>query len=68
MKQEIKAIDEAMTLKDREFLSRYGGFGGVMKRPAALQSLPEAKVAEGVSIDDYSTWFAERFAGAGGDL
>ena len=66
--QEIKAIDEAMTHKDREFLARYGGFGGAMKRSAALQSLPEAKVTEGVSIDDYSTWFAERFAGPEGTL
>ena len=68
VKQEIKAIDEAMTHKDREFLARYGGFGGAMKRSAALQSLPEAKVTEGVSIDGYSTWFAERFAGPDGTL
>ena len=33
-----------------------------MKRSAALQSLPQAKVTEGVSIDDYSTWRAVRFA------
>ena len=62
VKQEIKAIDEAMTHKDREFLAQYGGFGGAMKRSAALQSLPEARVTEGVSIDDYSTWRATRFA------
>ena len=62
VKQEIKAIDEAMTRKDRDFLARYGGFGGAMKRSAALQSLPQAKVTEGVSIDDYSTWRAVRFA------
>ena len=62
VKREIKAIDEAMTRKDREFLARYGGFGGAMKRSAALQSLPQAKVTEGVSIDDYSTWRAVRFA------
>ena len=62
VKQEIKAIDEAMTRKDREFLARYGGFGGAMKRSAALQNLPQAKVTEGVSIDDYSTWRAVRFA------
>ena len=34
----------------------------------SLQSLPEAKVTEGVSIDDYGTWFAERFAGPEGTL
>ena len=33
-----------------------------MQRLAALQRLPEAKVTEGVSIDDYSTWRAVRFA------
>ena len=62
VKQEIKAIDDAMTQKDREFLARYGGFGPAMKRSAYLQKLPEAKVTEGVSIDDFSTWRAVRFA------
>ena len=33
-----------------------------MKRAAALYKVPEAKVTEGVSIDDYSTWLAVRFA------
>ena len=65
VKQEIKAIDDAMTHDDEEFLAQYGGFGGAMKRSAALQSLPEAKLTEGVSIDDYSTWRATRFAAAG---
>ena len=32
VKQEIKAIHEAMTHSDEEFLARYGGFGGAMKR------------------------------------
>ena len=62
VKQEIKAIDEAMTHNDDDFLARYGGFGGAMQRSAALQRLPEAKVTEGVSIDDYSTWRATRLA------
>ena len=62
VKQEIKAIDDAMTHSDENFLAQYGGFGGAMKRSAALQSLPQAKVTEGVSIDDYSTWRAVRFA------
>ena len=61
-KQEIKAIDDAMTHSDENFLARYGGFGGAMKRSAALQTLPQAKLTEGVSIDDYSTWRAVRFA------
>ena len=62
VKQEIKAIRDAMKQKDREFLARYGGFGPAMKRAAALYKLPEAKITEGVSIDDYSTWRAVRFA------
>ena len=61
-KQEIKAIDDAMTHSDENFLARYGGFGGAMKRSAALQSRPEAKLTEGVLIDDFSTWRAVRFA------
>ena len=61
-KQEIKAIDEAMTRKDREFLARYGGFAKAARRSVELQRLPEAKLTEGVSIDDYSTWRAVRFA------
>ena len=62
VKQEIRAIRDAMKQKDREFLGRYGGFGRAMQRAAALQRLPEAKVTEGVSIDDFSTWRAVRFA------
>ena len=61
-KQEIKAIDDAVSRNDENFLARYGGFGGAMKRAAALQSRPEVKLTEGVSIDDYSTWRAVRFA------
>ena len=61
-KQEIKAIRDAMKQKDREFLAPYGGFGPAMKRLAALYKMPKAKVTEGVSIDDYSTWRAVRFA------
>ena len=68
VKQEIKLIGDAMDHDDEDVLGRYGGFGGALKRLAALQSLPEAKVTEGVSIDDCSTWFAERFAGPGEDL
>ena len=62
MAQEIKLIDDAMTHSDEDVLARYGVFGGAMKRAAALDVLPEAKVTEGVSIDDYSTWRAVRFA------
>ena len=62
VRQEIKAIDEAMTHKDREFLAQYGGFAAAGRRSAELQRLPEARVTEGVSIDDYGTWRATRFA------
>ena len=62
VKQEIKAIDEAIRRRDREFLAQYGGFAGAGRRSVKLQRLPEAKVTEGVSIDDYSTWRVVRFA------
>ena len=61
-KQEINAIDEAMNHDDEEFLAPYGGFGGAMKRLGVLYKMPEAEVTEGVSIDDYWTWRAVRFA------
>ena len=61
-KQEIKAIREAMKQKDWKFFDRYGGRGPAMKRAAALYQVPETKITEGVSIDDYSTWRAVRFA------
>ena len=61
-KQEIKAIDDAMTHSDENFLARYGGFGGAMKRVGGAANSPQAKLTEGVSIDDYSTWRAVRFA------
>ena len=62
VKQEIKSIGEAMDHNDKEILDQYGGFNGALQRLAALQRLPEAKVTEGVSIDDYSTWRSTRFA------
>ena len=68
LQQEIKRIDTALRTNDREVLAEYGGFNAAMKKGAELESLPEAKVTEGISIDDYSTWFAERFAAAGQDL
>ena len=62
VKQEIKRIDTALRTNDRTVLAGYGGFNAAMKRGAQLESLPEATVTEGVSIDDYSTWRATRFA------
>ena len=61
-KQEIKAIQDAMIRRDTEFFVPYGGQGPAMKRAAALMKMPAAKLTEGVSIDDYSTWRAVRFA------
>ena len=61
--QEIKAIEDAMERNDLAYLERrYGGFEEAMKRSAYLQKLPDEKLTEGVSIDDYSTWRAVRFA------
>ena len=62
VKQEIKAIDDAMTHSDENFLARYGGFAKAARRSVELQRRPEAKLTEGVSIDDYSTYRATRFA------
>ena len=62
MKQEIKAIHEAITRRDQEFLAQYGGYEGAGRRSVELQRLPEAKVTEGVSIDGYSTFRATRFS------
>ena len=62
VKQEIKAIHEAMVGEDEEFLARYGGFAKAGRRSVELQRRPEAKLTEGVSIDDYSTYRATRFA------
>ena len=62
VKEEIKLIGKAMDHNDKDVLARYGEFNVALRRLAALQRLPEAKVTEGVSIDDYSTWRATRFA------
>ena len=62
VKQEIGAIREALHKCDREFLGQYGGFNQAAERYKELLTLPEAELAEGVSIDDYSTYRATRFA------
>ena len=62
-KQEIKAIQDAMIQRDEEFFVPYGGRGPAMKRAAALMRMPpEPEAKAGVSIDDFSTWRAVRFA------
>ena len=62
VKQEISAISDAIDNRDMEFLAQYGGMGEAGKRYIALGKLPEAELAEGVSIDDYSTFRATRFS------
>ena len=66
LQQEMKLIGEAMDHDDNEVLSRYGGFNGALQRLAALQKMPEARVTEGVSIDEFSTYRATRFAAKNG--
>ena len=62
VKQEISAISDAIDNRDMEFLAKYGGMGEAGKRYMALRKLPEAELAKGVSIDDYSTFRATRFS------
>ena len=62
LQQEIKRIDTALRTNNETVLAEYGGFNAAMKKGAELESLPQAKLTEGVSIDDYSTWRAVRFA------
>ena len=65
--QELKAISEAMVQGDSDFLAPYGGHAQAMKRAHELfhtpEPEPEANEAKaGVSIDDFLTWRAVRFA------
>ena len=62
VKQEISAISDAIDNRDMEFLAQYGGMGEAGKRYMALRKLPEAELAKGVSLDDYSTFRATRFS------
>ena len=52
LQQEIKRINTALQTNNGTVLAEYGGFNATMRRGAELESLPEAKVTEGVSIDD----------------
>ena len=64
VKQEISAIREALHSDDEEFMTQYGGMQGAVERYKELMTLPEAKLAKGVSIDGYSTFRATRFSEA----
>ena len=62
VKQEMRAIKEAIAKRNREFLGQYGGLIQAGERYKELLTLPEAELAEGVSIDGYSTVRATRFS------
>ena len=62
VKQEMRAIKEAIGKRDREFLGKYGGLIQAGERYKELLKLPEAELTEGVSIDAYSTYRATRFS------
>ena len=62
LQQKINRIDTALRTNNETVLAEYGGFNAAMKKGAELESLPQANPTEGVSIDDYSTWRAVRFA------
>ena len=63
VKQEIRAISDAIDHRDMEFLAQYyGGLIQAAERYKELLMLPEAELVKGVSIDGYSTYRAHRFA------
>ena len=62
VKREITLLKDGLTRRDMEFLAAYGGEMKAAARYVELQKLPEADLAEGVSIDGFSTYRATRFA------
>ena len=62
VKQEIAAIKDGMVRCDHEFLEQWGGWHPARERWFELEKLPEANLAEGVKIDECSTYRATRFA------
>ena len=62
VKQEIELLGLALDRQDLEIFDQYGGMQEAINRYIALGKLPEAELAEGVSIDDYSTYRATRFS------
>ncbi len=62
VKQEIAAIKDGMLRCDHEFLEQRGGWHPARERWFELEKLPEANLAEGVKIDECSTYRATRFA------
>ena len=47
---------------EHEFLEQWGGWHPARERWFELEKLPEANLAEGVKIDECSTYRATRFA------
>ena len=66
LQQEIQRIDTALRTNDEKVLAEHGGFNAAMRKGADLESLPEARVTEGVSIDEFSTYRAIRFSAKNG--
>ena len=62
VKQEIELLERALDRQDLELFDQYGGMQEAIHRYIALGKLPEAELAEGVSIDGYSTFRATRFS------
>ena len=62
VKQEMELLERALDRQDLELFDEYGGMQEAINRYIALGKLPEAELAEGVSIDDYSTFRATRFS------
>ena len=62
VKQEIELLERALDRQDLELFDEYGGMQEAINRYIALGKLPEAELAEGVSIDGYSTYRATRFS------
>ena len=62
MKQEISAIREAIDNRRRGIYEPVRRDARPVGRYKELMKLPEAELAKGVSIDDYSTYRATRFS------
>ena len=63
MKEEIELLNRAIVDGDDDVLASYGGSTAALRYCVELEELPEAKVGDGVKIDNYTTFRASRFAG-----
>ena len=64
VKEEIALLNKALLDGDDAVLESYGGSTAALRYCVELEDLPEAKVGDGVKIDDYTTFLATRFKGA----